>query len=91
LYGEVVFRACGSHHNKENKGHEQRRCAMPGNQAVTVHCSSKNSDPSGFMELKKSSLSFLSNAANGSSSRTKSSPYNFKKYFGQDLLSLSHG
>lgn len=31
---------------------------MPGNQAVTVHCSSKNSDPSGFMELKKSSLSF---------------------------------
>jgi hypothetical protein len=31
---------------------------MPGNQAVTVHCSSKNSYPSGFMELKKSSLSF---------------------------------
>lgn len=36
----------------------KRRCAMPGNQAVTVHCSSKNSDPSGFTELKKSSLSF---------------------------------
>jgi hypothetical protein len=36
----------------------RRRCAMPGNQAVTVHCSSKNSGPSGFMELKKSSLSF---------------------------------
>jgi hypothetical protein len=29
-----------------------------GTMAVTVHCSSKNSDPSGFMELKKSSLSF---------------------------------
>lgn len=43
---------------KRTKVMNKRRCAMPGNQAVTVHCSSKNSDPSGFMELKKSSLSF---------------------------------
>ncbi len=43
---------------KRTKVMNRRRCAMPGNQAVTVHCSSKNSDPSGFMELKKSSLSF---------------------------------